>query len=106
MSKSGPRNRAPEGLVIPEHRYKHDAKTRAAMPRRDDSPLAGQAKARNQEDATDEGEEEAPDQEAAAPHNIGRCRAATSYRSVPQRATDAAEMPPGRGYQPGVNNPK
>ena len=31
MSKSHPRNRAPEGLVNPEHRYKHDAKTRAAM---------------------------------------------------------------------------
>ena len=31
MSKSRPRNRAPEGLVIPEHQYKHDAKTRTAM---------------------------------------------------------------------------
>jgi hypothetical protein len=31
MSKSRPRNRAPDGLVVPEHRYKHDAKTRAAM---------------------------------------------------------------------------
>jgi hypothetical protein len=31
MSKSRSRNQAPEGLVIPKHRYKFDAKTRAAV---------------------------------------------------------------------------
>jgi hypothetical protein len=36
----------------------------------EDPPRAGQAEARNQEDATGEGEEETPPQEAAAPHEL------------------------------------
>jgi hypothetical protein len=31
MSKPRRRNQAPEGLVVPEHRYRNDARTRRAI---------------------------------------------------------------------------
>ena len=31
MSKPRRRNQAPEGLVVPEHRYRNDARTRKAI---------------------------------------------------------------------------
>jgi len=39
MSKSRRRNQAPDGLVIPKHRYRHAAKTRAAIALSATTPL-------------------------------------------------------------------